>query len=155
MYISKTIRDRGKVQIAKMFSMSRSTKKVPQLKMSDNCVKSYSSWNAFFLLTFTAFGYSNNQREATLLQNVNHWHLCFFTAILITYIKGGTLAQIFLERGSAMTRATFGIFLSKLSSFIDWCCYTQVSYTGSWEPLVIGTHAVTFYNYWYTCCNLL
>jgi hypothetical protein len=26
--------------------------------------------NAFFLLTFTAFGYSNNQREATLLQNV-------------------------------------------------------------------------------------
>jgi hypothetical protein len=24
--------------------------------MSDNCVKSYSSWNAFFLLTFTAFG---------------------------------------------------------------------------------------------------
>ena len=45
-------------------------KKVPQLKMSDNCVKSYSSWNAFFLLTFTAFGYSNNQREATLLQNV-------------------------------------------------------------------------------------
>jgi hypothetical protein len=39
MYISKTIRDRGKVQIAKMFSMSRSTKKVPQLKMSDNCVK--------------------------------------------------------------------------------------------------------------------
>jgi hypothetical protein len=30
-------------------------------------VKSYSSWNAFFLLTFTAFGYSNNQREATLI----------------------------------------------------------------------------------------
>ena len=28
-------------------------------------------------------------------------------------------------------------FLQKLSSFIDWCCYyTQVSYTGSWEPLV-------------------
>jgi len=27
-------------------------------------------------------------------------------------------------------------FLSKLSSFIDWCYYTQVSYTGSWEPLV-------------------
>jgi hypothetical protein len=45
-------------------------KKVPQLKMSDNYVKSYSSWNAFLLLTFTAFGYSNNQRETTLLQNV-------------------------------------------------------------------------------------
>jgi hypothetical protein len=35
----------------------------------DNCVKSYSSWNAFFCW-LTAFGYSNNQREATLLQNV-------------------------------------------------------------------------------------
>jgi hypothetical protein len=45
-------------------------KKVPQLKMSDNYVKSYSSWNAFLLLTFTAFGYSNNQRETTLLKNV-------------------------------------------------------------------------------------
>jgi hypothetical protein len=57
--------------------------------MCDNCVKSYSSWNAFFCW-LTAFGYSNNQREATLLQNVksekqnfeNHWHICFFTAIL-------------------------------------------------------------------------
>jgi hypothetical protein len=30
------------------------------------------------------------------------------------------------------------IFLPKLSSFIDWCCYyTQVSYTGSLEPLVL------------------
>ena len=37
-----------------------------------------------------------------------------------------------------MTKATFFFFfLPKLSSFIDWCCYyTQVSYTGSWEPLV-------------------
>jgi hypothetical protein len=57
--------------------------------------------------------------------------------MLITYIKGGTPAQIFLERGSAMTRATFGIFWPKLSSFIDWC-YTQVSYTGSWESLVFA-----------------
>ena len=62
----------------------------------------------------------------------------FFTAILITYIKGVTPAQIVLERGSAMTRATFVIFWPKLSSFIDWCCcYTQVSYTGSQEPLVL------------------
>ena len=53
--------------------------------------------------------------------------------MLITYIKGGTPAQIILEKGSAMTRATFVIFLS---SFFDWC-YTQVSYAGSWEPLVI------------------
>ena len=50
----------------------------------------------------------------------NHWHKCFFTAILITYIKGEPLPKCFL----------------KLSSFIDWCYYTQVSYTGSWEPLV-------------------
>ena len=52
--------------------------------------------------------------------------------MLITYIKRGTPAQIFLERGSAMTRATFVIFWPKLSSFIDWFYYTQVSYTGSW-----------------------
>jgi hypothetical protein len=32
----------------------------------------------------------------------------FFTAMLITYIKGGTPAQIFLERGSAMTRVVDG-----------------------------------------------
>jgi hypothetical protein len=57
-YISKTIRDRGKVETAKMFSMSRSTNNFPQLKMCDNCVKSYSSWNAFFCW-LTAFGYSN------------------------------------------------------------------------------------------------
>jgi hypothetical protein len=40
----------------------------------------------------------------------------FITAILITYIIGGTPAQIFLEKGSAMARA---IVLPKLSSFID------------------------------------
>ena len=62
----------------------------------------------------------------------------FFTAMLITFIKGGTPAQFVFERGSAMTRATFVIFWPKLSSFIDWCCYyTHVSYTGSCEPLVI------------------
>ena len=58
----------------------------------------------------------------------------FFTAMLITYIKGETPAQIFLERGSAMTMATFVIFFTEV--IIDWCYYTQVSYTGSWEPLV-------------------
>jgi hypothetical protein len=35
--------------IAKMFSMSRSTRNFSQLKICDNCVKSYSSWNAFFV----------------------------------------------------------------------------------------------------------
>jgi hypothetical protein len=34
----------------------------------------------------------------------------FFIAMLIPYIKGETPAQIFLERGSAMMRATFVIF---------------------------------------------
>jgi hypothetical protein len=34
----------------------------------------------------------------------------FFTAMLITYIKGGTPAKFFLERGSAMRRATYVIF---------------------------------------------
>jgi hypothetical protein len=37
-------------------------KKVPQLKMSDNCVKSYSSWNAFVFADF--------HWETTLFQNV-------------------------------------------------------------------------------------
>ena len=46
-----------------------------------------------------------------------------------------------------MTRATFVIFWPKLSSFIDWCCYyTQVSNTGSWEPLVIITVERWHYN---------
>jgi hypothetical protein len=63
--------------------------------------------------------------------------------MLIIYIKGGTPAQIFLERGSAMTRATFVIFWPKLSSFIAWCCYTQVSYAGSWEPLVYANPGST------------
>ena len=100
-----------------MFSMSRSTKNFPQLKMCDNCMKSYSCWNAFFCW-LTAFGYSNNQREATLLQNVkyqrlnfeNHWHIYFFTAILITYIKGGTPAPIFFWRRGLQRRGLHLLF---------------------------------------------
>jgi hypothetical protein len=60
--------------------------------------------------------------------------------MLITYIKGGTPVQIFLEKGVCNDEGYICyFFLPKLhvSSFIDWCCYyTQVSYTGSWEPLV-------------------
>ena len=41
----------------------------------------------------------------------------FFTGILITYIKGGTPAQNFLEKGSAMTRATFVIFFTEVIKF--------------------------------------
>ena len=37
--------------------------------------------------------------------------------MLITYIKGGTPAEIFLERGSAMTRVTFVIFLTEVIKF--------------------------------------
>ena len=127
-----------------MFIMSRSTKQFHSWKCPTTV------WRVIilemhFFVDFTAFGYSNNQRDANLLQNVklhmlnfeNHWHLCFFTAVLITYIKGGSPFQIFLEKGFAMTRTTFDIFWQKLSSFIDCCCYcTKVSYTGSWEPLV-------------------
>jgi hypothetical protein len=130
-----------KVQHVKICKKSSTVENVRQLCEELFLLK------CIFLLTFTAFGYWNNKREATLLQNVkkqklnfeNHWHFCIFTAMLITYIKGGTPTQIFLERGSIMTRATFVIFWPKLSSFIYWCCYmyyTQVSYTGSWEPLV-------------------
>jgi hypothetical protein len=53
-----------------------------------------------------------------------------------------------------MTRATFVIFWAKLSSFIDWCCcYTQVSYTGSWEPLVRS--ACSCYLIFSFMCNAL
>ena len=83
----------------------------------------YSSWNAFFYW-LTAFGYSNNQREATLLQNVkyenqnfeNHWHICFFTAILITYIKGGTPAQFFCRK-SLQWRLHLLIFFTEVIKF--------------------------------------
>jgi hypothetical protein len=45
--------------------------------------------------------------------------------------------KFFCRRGLQWRRLHFLIFfLPKLSSFIDWCYYTQVSYTGSWEPLV-------------------
>ena len=70
-YISKTIRDRGKVKTAKMFSMSRSTKKFPTVEnVRQLCEELLILLKCIFLLTFTAFGYLNNQREATLLQNV-------------------------------------------------------------------------------------
>ena len=92
-------------------------RKVPQLKMSDNCVKSYSSWNAFFF-TFTAFGYSNNQREATLLQNVkkqklnfeNHWHIWFFFTAILTYIKGGNPCTNFFGEGGLQWRGLHLLF---------------------------------------------
>jgi hypothetical protein len=115
-----------------MFSMSRSTKKFPQLKMCDNCEELF-LLKFIFLLTRCFW---------LLLKIINY--MVFLTAILISYIKGGTPAQICLEKGSAMTRATFVIFLPKLLSFIDWCYYTQVSYTGSWEPLVFIIVAHTF-----------
>jgi hypothetical protein len=85
-----------------MFSMSRSTKNIPTIGNVRQLCEELFLLKCIFLLTH-CFGYSNNQREATLLQNVKYQKLilriidiCFFTAILITYIKGGTPAQIVL-----------------------------------------------------------
>ena len=90
-----------------MFSMSRSTKNFPQLKMCDNCVKSYSSWNAFFfvdslpLVTQIIKGkqlyYKMWSSKSKILRVVDI--NIFFTAILITYIKGGNLCPNFLVEG--------------------------------------------------------
>ena len=71
--------------------------------MCDNCVKSYSSWNAFFvdsllLVTQIIKGkqlyYKMWSRKSKILRIIDIY--VFFTAFLITYIKGGTPAQIFL-----------------------------------------------------------
>ena len=119
-YISKTIRDRGKVETAKMFSMSRSTKISLQLKMCDNCVKSYSSWNAFYC-RLTAFGYSNNQREAKCeVGKAKFWEsltYMFFTAILITYIKGGTPAHICFGEGICNDEGYICYFITEVIKF--------------------------------------
>jgi hypothetical protein len=54
-----------------MFSMSKSTKKFPTVEnVRQLCEELLILLKCIFLLTFTAFGYLNNQREATLLQNV-------------------------------------------------------------------------------------
>ena len=107
-----------------MFSMSGSTKKFPQLKMYDNCVKSYSSWNAFFCW-LTAFGYSNYQREATLLQNVkseklnfeNHWHICFLQQFWYLTLKRETLPKFFCRRGLQWQRLHLLIFFTEVIKF--------------------------------------
>ena len=121
-----------------MFSMSRSAKISTVENFRQLCEE-------LFLLKCICFCWlslGNNSiskcevAKAKFCESLKHLFF-FLTAMLIIYIKGGTSAQIFLERGSAMTRATFVIFWPKLSSFIDWCCYyTQVSYACSWEPLV-------------------
>jgi hypothetical protein len=54
------------------------------------------------------------------------------------YIKGGTPAQIIFGEGVCNDEGYICYFFTEVS-FIDWCCYyTQVSYTGSWEPLVVS-----------------
>ena len=50
--------------------MSRSTQNFPQVEYVRQLCEELFLLKYIFLLTFTAFGYSNNQREATLLQNV-------------------------------------------------------------------------------------
>ena len=72
----------------------------------------------------------------------------FFTPILITCIKGGTPAQIFLEKGSAMTRAAFVIFLPKLLSVMTDVVFIP-RYTGSWEPLVFKSLPLPIFSCWY------
>ena len=52
-----------------MFSMSRSTKKFHNWKCATT-VWRVIPLEMHFFFTLTAFGYSNNQRETTLLQNV-------------------------------------------------------------------------------------
>ena len=41
----------------------------------------------------------------------------YLTAILITYMKGGTPAPVYLEKGSAMMRATFVVFFTEVIRF--------------------------------------
>ena len=135
-----------------MFSMSRSTKKFHSWKCPTTVWRVISlemhffCWLSLLLVTQIIKGkklyYKMWSSKSYILRIIDH--LCFFA----TYIKGGTPAQICLERGSAMTRATFFIFWPKLSSFIDWCYYTQVSYTGSWEPLVCNLQSWARIKYW-------
>ena len=48
------------------------------------------------------------------------------------------LKCIFLLKGSAMTKATFVNFFYRSYQVLLTCCYyTQVTYTGSWEPIVV------------------
>ena len=51
----------------------------------------------------------------------------------VDLLKGGTPAQIYLEKGVLQW---WGLHLLFFDRIIDWCYYTQVTYTGSWEPLV-------------------
>ena len=78
-------------------SLSLSCKNVQHVKIYKTFPTVKNVWQLceeLFLLKcifcwLTAFGYSNNQREATLLQNVkseklnfeNHWHIWFFYSI--------------------------------------------------------------------------
>jgi hypothetical protein len=64
MYISKTSLNCKNVQHVKIYKKSSTVENVWQLCEELFLLK------CIFFLTFTAFGYSNNQREATLLQNV-------------------------------------------------------------------------------------
>jgi hypothetical protein len=67
----------------------------------------------FILLRYVDSNYPHGIFKLFLKNN----DISLFTAILITYIKGGTPAQIFLETGSAMTRATFVFFFTEVLKF--------------------------------------
>ena len=125
------------VQHVKIHKKVLTVKNIRQLCEELFLLKCIFCWLSLLLVTRIIKG--NNSITKCEVAKGKFWEsltFMFFTAMSITYIKGGTPAQIVLERGSAMTRATLVIFWPKLASFIDWCYYTQVSYTGSWEPLV-------------------
>jgi len=47
-----------------------------------------------------------------------------------------------------MTKATFVIFFCQSYQVLLTCYYTQVSYTGSWEPLVYSKYVNGLCNVW-------
>ena len=144
-----------------MFSMSRSTKKFPQLKMCDNCVKSYSSWNAFFdsllLVTQMIKGkqlyYKMWSRKSYILRIID---IGFSTAILI---KGGTLAQFFFGEGVCNDQGyicyflyrSYKVLLTDVVSIPRWAiqapgslwlslyCLSFFDY-GVWLPLLVSSN---------------
>jgi hypothetical protein len=73
-----------------------------------------------------------------------------FTTILITYIKGGTPAQIFLEKGSAMTRATFVIFFTEVIKFY----WLMLLYPGELYRL-LGASSLSFIGETYCFCTVV
>ena len=104
--------------------MSRSTKNFMQLKMCDKCVKSYSSWNVFFvdsllLVTQIIKGkqlyYKMWSSKSKILRIIDIYVLS--TVIFITYIKGGTAAQFFFGEGVCNDEGYICYFFTEVIKF--------------------------------------